>query len=286
MAPLTAADIAWHMRNCAAALQHEWITPNAILYAWESDLLTVTRDHFVCEVEIKISRDDLLNDLKKPKHSQGMLMNGAFFEKPPGIGLTTGERKEMQRRKSGETLCRRPNYFCFAMPCEVYRKLPYGSLPPYAGVFTVDGEGRVFEERRPIQLHSEKIPLDDLLGLSRRLHYRYWDEVRRGRHEPVFQESTAAEEERVNAEQQVSAVTASAGHAGDQRRNRGDRDGYGRFWMLGPQDLFAADRGGRCRTELGKLPKAGQVMIWSAALRHELFWRKRAYYLLGRTGTA
>ena len=41
MPALTAADIAWHMRQYAAGLRHEWITPNALLYAWESDLLTV-----------------------------------------------------------------------------------------------------------------------------------------------------------------------------------------------------------------------------------------------------
>ncbi len=182
MNTLNAADIAWHMRCYAADLRHEWITPNAILYAWESDLLTVTPDHMVCEIEVKCSRSDLLNDLKKPKHSQGMLMNGSFFEKPAAVGRTTGERLEEKRRKAGAVLCRRPNYFCFAMPCEVYRQLPFGMLPPYAGVYTVDAEGRVFEERRPIQLHGERIPMDDLLGLTRRLHNRYWDELRRARH--------------------------------------------------------------------------------------------------------
>jgi len=70
------------------------------------------------------------------------------------------------------------------MPCEVYRKLPFGSLPSYAGVYTVDIEGRVFEERRPIQLHGERIALEDLLGLSRKLHYRYWDELRKAKHGP------------------------------------------------------------------------------------------------------
>ena len=180
---LTAADIAWHMRLYAASLRHEWITPNALLYAWESDLLTVTPEGFVCEIEIKVSRNDLKNDLLKPKHAQGMLLNGNFLTKEPGTGFTVNEAQELARQKAGALYCRRPNYFCFAMPCAVYRKLPFGSLPPYAGVYTVDAEGRVFEERRPIQLHSERISMEDLLGLSRRLHYRYWDELRRGRHE-------------------------------------------------------------------------------------------------------
>lgn len=43
------------------------------------------------------------------------------------------------------------------MPCVIYRKLPAGKLPQYAGVYTIDAEGRVFEERAPIQLHTERI---------------------------------------------------------------------------------------------------------------------------------
>ncbi len=183
-APITAADLAWHMRNYAAGLLHEWITPNAMLYAWESDLLTVTREGFVCEIEIKCSRADLLQDLKKPKHSQGMLLNGAFFEKPAGKGRTRNEAHEEARKRKGEVQCRRPNYFCFALPSAIYRKLKPGMLPPYAGVYTVDAEGRVFEERRPIQLHGERIATEDLLGLARRMHNRYWDELRRARHVP------------------------------------------------------------------------------------------------------
>lgn len=119
---LTAADIAWHMRLYAASLRHEWITPNALLYAWESDLLTVTPEGFVCEIEIKVSRNDLKNDLLKPKHAQGMLLNGSFQTKEPGTGFTVNEAQELARQKAGALYCRRPNYFCFAMPCDVYRQ--------------------------------------------------------------------------------------------------------------------------------------------------------------------
>lgn len=181
---LIAADIAWHMRCFAMDLQHDWITPNALLYAWESDLLTVTREGYVCEVEVKCSRSDLLNDLKKPKHSQGMLLNGSFMEKTNGRSPTRNEKKEMERRRAGATLCRRPNYFSFALPCTVYRNLTGITLPVYAGIYTVDDEGRVFEERRPIQLHGARIGQEDLLGLARRMHHRYWEELRRSKYDP------------------------------------------------------------------------------------------------------
>lgn len=185
MSLLNAAEIAWYMRLFASGLRHEWITPNAHLYAWESDLLTVTPQGHVCEVEIKISRNDFRNDLLKPKHSQGMLLNGSFFAKSNGLGLTSAEAFEDARRIAGATLCRRPNYFCFAMPCSVYRARPALRIPPYAGVYTVDDEGRVFEEKRPVQLHTERIAHSDLLALARKMHHRYWEELRRLRHEAV-----------------------------------------------------------------------------------------------------
>ena len=153
------------MRLYAQGLRHEWITPNAILYDWESDLLTVTPDGQVCEVEIKISRADLEQDLVKPKHSQGLLLNGTRAGAP-----------------SVNAHCRRPNYFCFAMPCHIYRSGARLHIPPYAGVYTVDEEGRVFEERRPIQLHTDRIRVEELLGLARRMHDRYWNELRRTKH--------------------------------------------------------------------------------------------------------
>ena len=52
-------------------------------------------------------------------------------------------------------------------------------LPSYAGIYTVDEEGRVFEERRPIQLHQQRLSTEDLLDLARRMHHRYWEELRR-----------------------------------------------------------------------------------------------------------
>ncbi|MBK9286863.1 MAG: hypothetical protein IPN38_04055 [Flavobacteriales bacterium] len=111
-------------------------------------------------------------------------MNGSFFVKASGRSLTPNEAHEHKRQKQGAQVCRRPNYFCFAMPCAVYRNGPRIAIPAYAGVYTVDEEGRVFEERRPIQLHTERIAQEDLLALARKMHHRYWEELRRMRHAP------------------------------------------------------------------------------------------------------
>ncbi|MEZ4756486.1 MAG: hypothetical protein R2817_06645 [Flavobacteriales bacterium] len=170
---LIAADIAWHMYQYASSLGHAWITPNVLVYDWESDLLTVSPDGFACEIEIKVSRSDLMNDLQKPKHREGILMNGA----------KASIARSASRRIDGDPSTRpiRPNFFCFALPCSVYRGMQRGTLPPYAGIYTVDGAGRVFEEKRPILLHDRRMTQNELLGLARRMHVRYWAQVGRER---------------------------------------------------------------------------------------------------------
>ncbi|MCU0319032.1 MAG: hypothetical protein MUE88_02995 [Flavobacteriales bacterium] len=174
---LVAADIAWHMYQYAAGRGHAWITPNTILYDWESDLLTVTPEGFVCEIEIKVSRSDLAHDLEKPKHKAGILLNG-MTASPASVPRSV--RTERQRPV-------RPNFFCFALPCSVFRGMQRNSLPPYAGIYTVDDAGRVFEEKRPILLHDQRIASSDLLDLARRMHARYWGQIARARgitHQP------------------------------------------------------------------------------------------------------
>ncbi|MEZ4740405.1 MAG: hypothetical protein R2818_13865 [Flavobacteriales bacterium] len=167
--PFTAADIAWAMRCHAQELHHEWITPNAYLYAWESDLLTVSAQGHVHEIEIKTSRYDLKNDMKKPKHGDGLLLRGTAL---------SGAEERINRP------IKRPNYFSFAMPCEVFRRPSRLVLPAYAGVYTVDEQGRIREERAPVQLHSERISTRQLFLLARRIHHRYWDQLRRTQHAP------------------------------------------------------------------------------------------------------
>ena len=96
------------MRCHAQEQHHEWITPNVFLYAWESDLVTVSPLGLVHEIEVKCSRSDLKNDLKKPKHQRGHLVKGIT---PHAMGA----------RKQGTKATPHPgpNYFSFAMPCAV-----------------------------------------------------------------------------------------------------------------------------------------------------------------------
>ena len=48
---------------------------------------------------------------------------------------------------------------------------------------SVDEEGRVFEERRAIQLHTGTVSVDGLLGSACRIHHRYWSALEKSRQE-------------------------------------------------------------------------------------------------------
>jgi len=79
--------------------------PNTRFFDWESDYLAFNIAGQIHEFEIKTSRADYLNDLKKIKHTR--LRNGRFSD------------------------YRIPNYFTFVLPVSITRKV---NVPEYAGL--------------------------------------------------------------------------------------------------------------------------------------------------------
>lgn len=79
--------------------------PNVRFFDWESDYLAFNLDGQIHEFEIKTSRADFLNDLKKPKHCR--LRNGRYSD------------------------YRIPNFFTFVLPHGMVRRY---DMPEYAGL--------------------------------------------------------------------------------------------------------------------------------------------------------
>lgn len=182
---LTAKDLQWIARNHAMQHNHEWITPNVQLYAWESDLLSVTGSNLVHEFEVKITKHDLLRDLRKPKHAQQQLVTGRYGRKPVGQTHNWEESRALQATEGGGTM-RRPNYFWFVMTEAVRQRVDiWKDLPAYAGVLVVmlmhDHEGTPRLQgsiaRPPVRLHTEPLLQGDLITLARRMHHKYWNEL-------------------------------------------------------------------------------------------------------------
>lgn len=183
---LTAKDLQWIARVHAMQHNHEWITPNVQLYAWESDLLSVTTSNLVHEFEVKLTKHDLLRDLRKPKHANEQLVTGRYTRKPPGQTHNSAETRELLNMEKGGTM-RRPNYFWFVAPENVIARINiWQDLPPYAGVLSVsvavqeyDGLPRIVGsvERKADRLHTDPLLHGDLLTLARRMHHKYWNEM-------------------------------------------------------------------------------------------------------------
>ena len=89
---------------------------------YECDLLMLSASGYVTEIEIKVSRSDLLADKKKRKHR--------LWES----GYSSGKRII--------------KYFYFAIPDQLESSI--SDVPERAGVIIVDGHGRCTTVRKPI----------------------------------------------------------------------------------------------------------------------------------------
>jgi len=118
------------------------IVPNVKLYWWESDLISVSSSDLVTEWEVKISRNDFLQDFKKKKHS--------YFVK--------------------NRIDKIPSYFYYAVDSHI---LKLKELPEYAGLVYIKLDKVKIIKRAP-RLHTIKIDTRRREYLERGLMYRFW----------------------------------------------------------------------------------------------------------------
>lgn len=123
------------------------IVPNSYVYAWESDLLAISKTNYATEYEVKISRNDFKADFKKDKKHQ--FISDAFKYKFSSYEL--------------------PNYFYYATPPGLLNK---SEIPPYAGLIEV-GIGVSYVKRAPV-IHKLEVESDFTLKLLKKTYYKYW----------------------------------------------------------------------------------------------------------------
>ena len=103
---------------------YKWIGHNLFFFeGFESDLVGVTKSDLLHEIEIKISKSDILNDRKK------------FRTKRTKLGKTWIRVNESK----DETLegGKGPNKFYYLLPRELYEK-SIDLIPEFAGIFVAD----------------------------------------------------------------------------------------------------------------------------------------------------
>lgn len=110
----------------------------------ECDLLRVTESGYAHEIEIKVSRADLLRDKKKRKHKPGQCYSNDIIR-----SLT------------------------FAIPDTLYFSIP--DIPERAGVILVDEHGKC-KEHRPARIttYARKLTDAEIMHLGKLASMRIW----------------------------------------------------------------------------------------------------------------
>lgn len=160
----------WHLSR----KQHSCIVPNVFAYAWESDILSITKSGIVHEYEIKVSLSDFRKDSDKAdKHE--ILKTGSRnlsdYEKrfiDNGSGVTWCDYDPASKRVKH----RRPNYFYYACPQNL---IPASEVPEHAGLIYLSDKYSLFEFVKPAPiLHKEKVEDKIKQHIITSFMFKYW----------------------------------------------------------------------------------------------------------------
>jgi len=118
-------------------------------YDWESDYFCINREGYAFEVEVKISKADFRNDIKKEKH-----------------------------KLFGENLNNRllPNKFYYAVPKGL---IDEKDVPKYAGLIIVDGTHAIIQKRAPF-IHKKKYDFRKIL--CDKFYFQWLNQKKNARH--------------------------------------------------------------------------------------------------------
>ena len=117
--------------------RHHHIVPNIYIYSWESDLVAMTKDNFLFEFEIKISRSDYKADFKKEKH------------------------KLMLKGKGANKF-----YFVTDFPLQIRE------IPKYAGWILVQDKVKIMK-KAPF-MHKKRVKKDVFSHMGASIYARFW----------------------------------------------------------------------------------------------------------------
>lgn len=155
---------------------HTGIAVNIYLYAWESDIVSVTKAGYVYEYEIKLTKADFKKDFeKKEKHE--ILKNGCrdLSEWEKRIIENPYYRQEKSKFKltfDKKLICSRPNYFFYACPDGLIKP---EEVPEYSGlVYLNDRCGNSIIKKTPL-LHKDKITEKQMQHIINSFQFKYWN---------------------------------------------------------------------------------------------------------------
>lgn len=165
----------WTETNIARALnaqffqrKHLMVVPNCNWTGHECDLLVITENLRIIDVEIKISRADLKADMKKDKwfHSYDWKTDGPYTE---------FKNAERRRREWPRKVWK--HYY--VMPQEIWKEELFEFIPEASGVLLLrrDHELTLIKEKRRAKPNreAEHISAVQAIDIARLASLRMWD---------------------------------------------------------------------------------------------------------------
>jgi hypothetical protein len=146
--------------------QHLIVVPNCNWTGNECDLLVITRDLRVIDIEIKISKSDLKADIKKDKwyHRWDWRIDGAWH----------GRRDKHNRRRREWPEHAWKHYY--AMPESVWDMSMSAILPKNSGIILLCDRNRIKLIRRAKPCRdAKKISAEDAINIARLSSLRMWN---------------------------------------------------------------------------------------------------------------
>lgn len=176
--------VKWSERSIATFLarftfdrKHLVIVPNCSWPGSECDLLVVTPNLRVIDVEIKISRADLKADAKKDKwfHAWDWKIDGPY--------PTQGSKWNCRPRQWPRSVWK--HYYC--LPAEIWKPELLECIAPTSGVLLIydNPNGSNYKPRSPFKIicerpakpcrDAQKICAEDAIDIARLASLRMWD---------------------------------------------------------------------------------------------------------------
>lgn len=133
----------------------------------EADILLLRSSGFCDEIEIKVSRSDLLVDKKKRVHYRDCEQGEWNWEKQ-GLPFAPYTKEKHVALLDGNMTC---NYFWYAVKegiCDI------ADIPQFAGFIVVNEKGEARVVRQATRLHRNKLTDAERYKIARKLSFRFW----------------------------------------------------------------------------------------------------------------
>lgn len=133
----------------------------------EADLFFIRSSGFCDEIEIKVSRSDLLADKNKRVHFKDSEPSEWDWKKQ-GLPFAPYTKPKYDALHEGLMM---PNYFWYAIKDGIGGM---EDIPKFAGLITVNEAGLLRVLRMPDRLHKRKLTDAEKYKISKKCCYRFW----------------------------------------------------------------------------------------------------------------